>query len=111
METSRTNINSREGGLVGHAFVCLGHHMATHRLPHPHDVLVDHDPLTITVALRRGTWQAWLDTVVLDAEENEWRDDALLGTYLVTRWKVRLDNGLQITLRAPREVPLTAVSA
>lgn len=112
-ETTATNTTARSGGLVGHAFVCLGHHMAQHRLPHPTDVLVDHDPLRITVALRRDAWAAWLGSVIVDAEKNEHAEDPILGRYVVTTWKVRLpDTGVVVTLRARRDVPaLVGVSA
>lgn len=111
--TTTTHSLTIAGGLLGHALTALGQHIADEQLMAPSTIVLEENPLEL-IACVSNSWQAWLDTVLIDDEHNAYREPAngILEPFFVTTWKVRLPNsGVRITLRAHRPLPLRAVHA
>lgn len=98
------------------ALMAIGHHMQAHNLPAPLGIEVDDHPverIEIRLGWSRDRVDAWLDSVVVDAEHNTYvpAESGRLEPYFRTRFDVRLpDIGVRLVLVACRQLPLALVS-
>ena len=110
-ETSTTTRPDTESAVFSIALEAIALHMREHHLPVPAEIRRSlFGPLGVEIVLEHwdGDWQAWLASVLVDNEHNEYRpaDETIPEPRLRTRWLVRLpDTGTRCSLIASRSLP------
>lgn len=97
------------------ALEAIAAHIRENHLPAPLSIESHLTNRQIVVVLAGySTHPAWLSSVAIDAEDNEYRAPhaGTFEPYFRTTWDVRLpDTGLRVALRGSRPLPLSVVSA
>lgn len=86
-------------------------HIETYDVPMPTEIHMpgaygDDNPDSLLVIADTHTYPAWLESLVVDHEDNETRRHASGTRYVRTLFRCRLQTGVRVTVLACRPVPL-----